>query len=331
MLDPNEIDLSMLADLLGQQDYDAGYLDPATGEVYPAFEGEVLGADNDSVDLEEVDWIPLGGAGSHEAYADMEDFAAVVADQAVARRLADALEGRGAFRRFRNVVYDTPQELGKVWNRFRDARAEMRALDWLEAEGLVDAEAAEAARAERRDIAGRALAEAAGRPDGRRPTLTLVNGLPAVGKSAVARHLAARTPGTLCLDIDEVRGLISGPYTETAEVGRSLGLAMAEHHLRNGHDVVVPQLVARLDQLERFEAAAASAGAAFVHVILQDPASAGRLAARPENDPRQRDESELAQFAAGLDQVRVARSDLVVIDVVPGDPDATAAAVSGGT
>lgn len=324
MLELRQIDLSMLAEMLGQHDYGAAYLDPTTGEIYPAFGGEVIGADDEPVDLDETDWISLGGASSHETYDDMADFAAVVADPVVARRLDDALHGRGAFRRFRDVVYDTPQELGKVWNRFRDVRAEIRALDWLEAEDLVDPAAIEETHAERRACAEAALAEAARRPSGSRPTMTLLNGLPAVGKSVVGRRLAERSPGTLCLDVDEVRKLLSGPYADTAEAARSLGLAMAEHHLRTGHEVVVPQLVARLDQLERFEAAAAAAGAAFAHVILQDERAAERLALRPADDPRRPGEDEIAEYAVGLADVCRDRPEVRVVEAAGLDPDGVA-------
>ena len=61
---------------MDSRDFDVAYLDPATREVWPAFEGGgPLGPDGEPVDVEETDWIALGGAGSHEAYQDMEDFA----------------------------------------------------------------------------------------------------------------------------------------------------------------------------------------------------------------------------------------------------------------
>jgi hypothetical protein len=313
MLDLAQVDLSLLADLLGHPDYGAGYLDPETGAVYPAFDGEVLGDDGDPVDPDDTGWIRIDGIGSHDAYGDMVDFASAVADPLVRRRLGEALDGGGAFRRFKRVVYNTPDEVGKVWNRFRDARAELRALDWLSSCELLAPDAAELARVERRARADGALAEAAGASEDR-PTMTLINGLPGVGKSAAARRLAEASPGTLCLDIDEVRTLISGPFAASAERGRALGLAMAEHHLRSGHDVVVPQLVARVDQLERFEGVARAAGARFVHVILEDEAAAARCADRPPGDPRRCVESDLAHYRVGLAEIRRHRPEVGVVE-----------------
>ncbi|GHH74331.1 AAA family ATPase [Promicromonospora soli] len=100
--------------------------------------------------------------------------------------------------------------------------------------------------------------------------LILLNGLPGVGKSTVAAAWAARHPGTLNLDIDLVRSLISGEARDTAGPARALGLAMAVEHLRGGHDVVVPQLVARADQVPRFADAAAAASARLE--LLVNPA-----------------------------------------------------------
>ncbi len=122
-------------------------------------------------------------------------------------------------------------------------------------------------------------------PRRRRPTLLLLNGLPGGGKSTVSAAVAARRPGTLNLDIDVVRGLISrdaGDPASTAGPARALGLARAAEHLRGGSDVVVPQLVARPDQAARFERAARDADAVFVHVVLE--ASWATVASRQTGD-----------------------------------------------
>ncbi|GAB2501741.1 hypothetical protein GCM10027063_46410 [Promicromonospora xylanilytica] len=134
------------------------------------------------------------------------------------------------------------------------------------------------------------------------PLLILLNGLPGVGKSTVAAAWSARHPGSLNLDIDVVRSLISGAVRDTAEPARALGLAMAAQHLRGGHHVVVPQLVARADQVPRFADAAATAGARFVHVLLEAPESlvAGRVAADAAPHRRDVGPAALAAYAEGL-------------------------------
>lgn len=151
----------------------------------------------------------------------------------------------------------------------------------------------------------------------RRPaaTLLLLNGLPGVGKSTVSAALAASRPGTLNLDVDVVRALISGDPATTAEPARALGLAMAVEHLGGGRDVVVPQLVARPDQVSRFERAARDGGGVFVHVVLT--ASRATVAARMAGDgaPHRQDldDSGLDAYAEGLRGV-AAGPGVVVLD-----------------
>jgi hypothetical protein len=73
----------------------------------------------------------------------MVDFADGISDRVAGQRLNQALTGKGAFRRFRNQVYDHHPELISVWQDLRDARARLRAVEWLVDEGLIDAAAAE--------------------------------------------------------------------------------------------------------------------------------------------------------------------------------------------
>jgi len=80
-------------------------------------------------------------------------------------------------------------------------------------------------------------------------------------------------PGALNLDIDRLRALIGGwreRFAETGEIVRPLALGMAGTHLRGGRDVVMPQYLGRLSEIERFEAAAHDAGAAFCEIVLMD-------------------------------------------------------------
>ena len=139
----DEVDLEMLASYVDSPDYGAAYFEPATGQVYPAFYGEVLGEDGEPIDLDDVDWRSLGGS-SRAAYADMERFADAISDPAIAGRLWSALGGKGSFRRFGDVVHRQPEELGRAWQRYGDLRSTVRAVEWLDGEGLLaETEAAE--------------------------------------------------------------------------------------------------------------------------------------------------------------------------------------------
>ena len=103
------------------------------------------------------------------------------------------------------------------------------------------------------------------------PTLLHLNGPSGVGKSTLARAHAARHPGTLLCDIDELRSWVSGWEDDsvgTGEAVRATAIALLIAYLATGRDVVLPQLIVTPAQVERFEAAAAAAGASYVGVVL---------------------------------------------------------------
>jgi hypothetical protein len=72
---------------------------------------------------------------SNEAYRDMEDFVETVEDRRLQLRLSDAIRGRGAFRRFKDVLLGSPRERD-AWFAFQNARVRRRVLDWLDSEGI---------------------------------------------------------------------------------------------------------------------------------------------------------------------------------------------------
>lgn len=53
----------------------------------------------------------------------MADFAEGISDDTAGRRLARAIRGRGAFRRFRDELHEEYPDLVSVWHAFRDTRA----------------------------------------------------------------------------------------------------------------------------------------------------------------------------------------------------------------
>jgi Uncharacterised protein family (UPF0158) len=72
---------------------------------------------------------------SSDAFRDMEDFIETVENAGLRDRLWRAIDGRGAFRRFKEVLFDDPAERDR-WYAFKNARDRDRALDWLESEGI---------------------------------------------------------------------------------------------------------------------------------------------------------------------------------------------------
>ncbi|MCX6031348.1 MAG: UPF0158 family protein [Chloroflexi bacterium] len=66
---------------------------------------------------------------SHEGYREMEDFIATARDDHVRELLEVAIMGRGAFRRFKDVLLSYPRER---WFKFRDEKMFDRVYEWLE-------------------------------------------------------------------------------------------------------------------------------------------------------------------------------------------------------
>jgi predicted kinase len=100
-----------------------------------------------------------------------------------------------------------------------------------------------------------------------------LNGPPGIGKSTLAQRYVDEHPGVLNCDIDVLRTLVGGWKDDFGAAGvliRPAALAMISTYLGSGHDVVLPQLVVALPELEKFEAAARGVGSAFVECVLMD-------------------------------------------------------------
>ncbi len=61
----------------------------------------------------------------------MQDFIATVEDEHLAQLLEVAINGKGAFRRFKDVLLNYPEEKER-WFEFKDDRMRERALEWLD-------------------------------------------------------------------------------------------------------------------------------------------------------------------------------------------------------
>lgn len=173
--------------------------------------------------------------------------------------------------------------------------------------------------------------------------LVHLNGAPGVGKSTLARRWAADRPGTLVLDVDVLRTFVSGwtdDYSGAGALVRPVALAAITAYLAQGRDVVLPQLVARPEQLARF--AAAADGAGYRHLVLSAPVDV--LVARHRTRAESRDDVDPATAAARHiaahstdDLIDGYREDLAalvaadpattVVETVDGDVDATYAAL----
>jgi hypothetical protein len=144
VLDLSSLDLEEIANALSDQtDCEHRWLiNPQTGEI--VFWTADTGIDGQTpVDLDELDLVCIDPLPSWVWYQDMADFAGGITDALAGRRLARAIQGKGAFRRFKCELHDEYPDLLPAWYALRDARATRRAVQWLADSWLIADEAAE--------------------------------------------------------------------------------------------------------------------------------------------------------------------------------------------
>lgn len=82
------------------------------------------------------------GQSSHEGYRDMERFIDSVEDEHLRELLEVAIDGSGAFRRFKDVLSRHPNQR-QQWFDFQSERERHRILEWLEFIGITPMDAGE--------------------------------------------------------------------------------------------------------------------------------------------------------------------------------------------
>jgi hypothetical protein len=136
---PLPVDLEELSGLIegDPASNEGGFLDLQTGEVIPAVltDEEMVGEDA-AVDLDaEPDrWLQVFCEGSRAGWEDMAEYAGAVADSRLREQLQRAIEGKGAYRRFRDLIGD--EGLMQAWREFSDERQMGRAREYLADQGI---------------------------------------------------------------------------------------------------------------------------------------------------------------------------------------------------
>ncbi|MBO4253463.1 UPF0158 family protein [Streptomyces griseorubiginosus] len=134
VLRPLSVDLEELSGLLeGDPAWGGGRIHLDTAECRPA-----LADTEESWDEEEPEdterWLHVPCEGARDAYRDMEDFIATLDDQDLVRYLGIAIQGPGAFRRFKDMLATSPAQLQRYWL-FSAERQYGRARAWLADQG----------------------------------------------------------------------------------------------------------------------------------------------------------------------------------------------------
>ena len=91
--------------------------------------------DDEEDDEDEDRWLYAEAIGSHDGYRDMEIFIATVDDPDIADRLQIAINGKGAFRRFKDVLSRWPEEFQRYYQ-LSSERQRGRARAWLASRGF---------------------------------------------------------------------------------------------------------------------------------------------------------------------------------------------------
>ena len=174
------------------------------------------------------------------------------------------------------------------------------------------------------------------------PSLIHLNGPPGIGKSTLAALYAERHPPTLDLEQDRLYELVGGwedQEQDTHSLVRPVVKAAAQAYLAGGHDVVMPQLLGRLDEVEAFEEIARSQGATFREVVLLDDraAAVARFDARDDDTAWNQHNRRVVESLGGegflgdlydrLLEVLRQRPAAVVVRSVPGAIEETYAAL----
>jgi hypothetical protein len=138
-----KIDLDELCSAMENSSYEHNYyLNLKTGEIVlisDYMDDEETDKLKDRIEEDYGRYERIPRAEPYEGYDDMEDFIATVEDEHLAELLEVAINGNGAFRRFKDVLAGYPEERER-WFHFRDDRLMERVLEWLDDIGVTISE-----------------------------------------------------------------------------------------------------------------------------------------------------------------------------------------------
>jgi hypothetical protein len=111
------------------------YLDTQTGEVSLWIDPLHSGEEEEQVDREDSRYAQIPQRGSRESYGDMERFVLAIDEEDVRRELQQAIQGKGAFDRFRRALSGYP-DLAARWRQEKRDALLAEAVEWLATLGI---------------------------------------------------------------------------------------------------------------------------------------------------------------------------------------------------
>lgn len=149
---PAQVSLSRILEAIDFQPGDSvTYVSRETGEVVFVGEEEQCAAEDEGIAEDSPDWmreyvtkvrqiihsddyLELPTAFDINEYHIMQGFCQIQNDPAIAKRLTVAIQGRGAFRYFKDVVHE--HGLADDWYQYRKGELKKIAIEWCEVHGL---------------------------------------------------------------------------------------------------------------------------------------------------------------------------------------------------
>ncbi|MDO5291571.1 MAG: UPF0158 family protein [bacterium] len=116
----------------------AYFYNTKTGEIIVYCDGMINGTKNPEVEKElecnYEKYIKLPGRHEFNEYRRMKEFIEILPDDKIKKRLFDAVQGRGAFQRFKDQIYGLGIE--QNWYQYREDEYERIAREWCEEKGF---------------------------------------------------------------------------------------------------------------------------------------------------------------------------------------------------